>query len=332
MARSRGVRGAASLCAVAALLYLLARAVLYAAVSGLLGLVQPGASLARPVGVSDAVLAVLQILIGLEAILLPLWGLLRFSRLQRGDLRILLPAPWSPAFCLPVFLGAANAANLAGALLAGLLGAESATTRLPSGGPELFLQFMALCVLPGLLGAESATTRLPSGGPELFLQFMALCVLPAVTEELFFRGALQGLLRPCGSAVAIFGPALLFSLLHLDAIQGLTALVCGVFLGWLAERSGSILPGILLHFVNNCLAFCNLYLRLYAPGDISFAFALFVLLFFPLFSLWLLYHARKQGFHFSAGLRPGVDVLGVFTSPAYTVTVVFLLLYTVFLT
>ena len=74
----------------------------------------------------------------------------------------------------------------------------------------------------------------------------------------------------------------------------------------LAERSGSILPGILLHFVNNCLAFCNLYLRLYAPGDVSFAFELFVLLFFPLFSLWLLYHARKQGFHFSAGLRPGV--------------------------
>ncbi len=302
MARSRGVRGAASLCAVAALLYLLARAVLYAAVSGLLGLVQPGASLARPVGVSDAVLAVLQILIGLGAILLPLWGLLRFSRLQRGDLRILLPAPWSPAFCLPVFLGAANAANLAGALLA------------------------------GLLGAETTSARLPSGGPELFLQFMALCVLPAVTEELFFRGALQGLLRPCGSAAAIFGPALLFSLLHLDAIQGLTALVCGVFLGWLAERSGSILPGMLLHFVNNCLAFCNLYLRLYAPGDVSFAFELFVLLFFPLFSLWLLYHARKQRFHFSAGLRPGVDVLGVFTSPAYTVTVLFLLLYTVFLT
>ena len=302
MARSRGVRGAASLCAVAALLYLLARAVLYAAVSGLLGLVQPGASLARPVGVSDAVLAVLQILIGLGAILLPLWGLLRFSRLQRGDLRILLPAPWSPAFCLPVFLGAANAANLAGALLA------------------------------GLLGAETTGARLPSSGPELFLQFMALCVLPAVTEELFFRGALQGLLRPCGSAAAIFGPALLFSLLHLDAIQGLTALVCGVFLGWLAERSGSILPGMLLHFVNNCLAFCNLYLRLYAPGDVSFAFELFVLLFFPLFSLWLLYHARKQGFHFSAGLRPGVDVLGVFTSPAYTVTVLFLLLYTVFLT
>ena len=112
----------------------------------------------------------------------------------------------------------------------------------------------------------------------------------------------------------------------------MTALVCGVFLGWLAERSGSILPGMLLHFVNNCLAFCNLYLRLYAPGDVSFAFELFVLLFFPLFSLWLLYHARKQGFHFSAGLRPGVDVLGVFTSPAYTVTVLFLLLYTVFLT
>ena len=62
-------------------------------------------------------------------------------------------------------------------------------------------------------------------------------------------------MRPSGSAAAIFGPALLFGLLHLDLAQGLTAFACGVFLGWLAERSGSILPGMLLHFCNNTLAF-----------------------------------------------------------------------------
>ena len=301
MARTRGVRGAASWCAIAALLYLLVRSVLYAGISAALGLVQTGASLSKPIGISDVTVGLLQLLIGLGAILIPLRAMLRFTRLQPADLRIVLPAPWSPAFCLPVFLGLANIANLAGALLS------------------------------HLLGIENTTSILPSDGAELFLQFVVLCVLPAITEELFFRGALQGLLRPCGSATAIFGPALLFALLHLDPIQGLTALVCAVFLGWLAERSGSILPGMLLHFVNNCIAFFNLYLRLYAPNDLSFAIELFVLLFFPLFGLWLLYHARQQGFRFSAGLRPGVDVLDVFTSPAYTVTVVFLLLYTVFL-
>ena len=104
-----------------------------------------------------------------------------------------------------------------------------------------------------------------------------------------------------------------------------------MFLGWLTERSGSILPGMLLHFTNNCLAFLSLYLRFYAPNNVSFGVELFLLLFFPLFGIWLLYHARGQGFHFSAGLRPGVDVLDVFSSPAYFVTVLFLLAYTFFL-
>ena len=62
-------------------------------------------------------------------------------------------------------------------------------------------------------------------------------------------------MRPSGSSVAIFAPALLFALLHLDLAQSITALVCGIFLGWLVERSGSILPGMLLHFINNTLRF-----------------------------------------------------------------------------
>lgn len=301
MTRSRGVRGAASWCAIAALFYLLVRSLLYAGISAVMGLIHPGASMARPLGFTDVTISVLQLVIGIGAVMIPLACMLRLTRLRGRDLRILLPAPWSPAFCLPVFLGLANTANLAGALLS------------------------------NLLGIENTSSILPSGGTELFLQFLVLCVMPAIVEELFFRGALQGLLRPCGSEVAIFGPALLFALLHLDPIQGLTALVCGVFLGWLAERSGSILPGMLLHFTNNCLAFLSLYLRFYAPNNVSFWVELFLLLFFPLFGIWLLYHARGQGFRFSAGLRPGVDVLDVFTSPAYSVTVLFLLAYTFFL-
>ncbi len=297
MTKSRGVRGAAGGCAVASLVYLLARGLLTLLVSALMGLAHPGASLAKPLGFSGVSTALFQLLIGLGAIVLTLVFLLKVTRLKTKDLRIMLPAPWSPGFCLPVFLGVANLANLAGALI------------------------------NRLTGSPATSEMLPSGGPELLVQFLALCVMPAIAEELLFRGAFQGLMRPCGSAAAIFAPALLFGVLHLDLAQGLTAFACGVFLGWLAERSGSILPGMLLHLVNNALAFLTIYLRYYAPAEVSFGVELFILLFFPAFGAWMICNARRQGFSFSAGLRPGVDVLTVFTSPVYCATVLFLVAY-----
>lgn len=297
MTKSRGVRGAAGGCAVASLVYLLARGLLTLLVSALMGLAHPGASLAKPLGFSGVSTALFQLLIGLGAIVLTLVFLLKVTRLRTKDLRIMLPAPWSPGLCLPVFLGVANLANLAGALI------------------------------NRLTGSPATSEMLPSGGPELLMQFLALCVMPAIAEELLFRGAFQGLMRPCGSAAAIFAPALLFGVLHLDLAQGLTAFACGVFLGWLAERSGSILPGMLLHLVNNALAFLTIYLRYYAPAEVSFGVELFILLFFPAFGAWMICNARRQGFSFSAGLRPGVDVLTVFTSPVYCATVLFLVAY-----
>lgn len=297
MTKSRGVRGAAGGCAVASLVYLLARGLLTLLVSALMGLAHHGASLAKPLGFSGVSTALFQLLIGLGAIVLTLVFLLKVTRLKTRDLRIMLPAPWSPGFCLPVFLGVANLANLAGALI------------------------------NRLTGSPATSEMLPSGGPELLVQFLALCVMPAIAEELLFRGAFQGLMRPCGSAAAIFAPALLFGVLHLDLAQGLTAFACGVFLGWLAERSGSILPGMLLHLVNNALAFLTIYLRYYAPAEVSFGVELFILLFFPAFGAWMIGNARRQGFSFSAGLRPGVDVLTVFTSPVYCTTVLFLVAY-----
>ena len=126
------------------------------------GVVHPGASLAKPIGVSEVGLGLLQIVIAVGAALVPLLWMLRGTRLQTDDLRITVPAPWSPAFCLPVFLGVASTVNLCGGLLV------------------------------RLAGAEDAATLLPSGGAELFVQFLALCAVPAVVEELLFRGALQG--------------------------------------------------------------------------------------------------------------------------------------------
>ena len=122
MSKTRGVRGAAGWCAIAAILYLLARSLLYAGISALVGVVHPGASLAKPIGVSEVGLGLLQIVIAVGAALVPLLWMLRGTRLQTDDLRITVPAPWSPAFCLPVFLGVASTANLCGGLLVRLAG------------------------------------------------------------------------------------------------------------------------------------------------------------------------------------------------------------------
>ena len=168
--KTRGVKGAASLCALAAFLYLFSKNLLTLLVSLLMGLRVEGSTLANPVGFSPQAVEMLNLLVGIGAIVIPVLWLLRSTRLEPEDMRVVSPAPWSPALCLPLFLGVANAGNLFGSLLA------------------------------RMTGATSAGSLLPSGGSALLLCFISLCIVPAIVEELFFRGALQGLMRPSGIA------------------------------------------------------------------------------------------------------------------------------------
>ena len=101
--------------------------------------------------------------------------------------------------------------------------------------------------------------------------------------------------------------------------------MCGIFLGWLVERSGSILPGMLLHFINNTLAFLSLYLRQYAPEQLAVVYELILLVALPLAALFLVWRVK------AAGLRGGMEPLAVFTSLPYTVCVLFLMGLTVYL-
>ena len=78
-----------------------------------------------------------------------------------------------------------------------------------------------------------------------------------VAEEVVFRGAvLRMLLALCGYRrrwVAIAASALLFGAAHGNLAQMATAVPMGLLLGWLFVRSGSIVPGMVLHIVNNSI-------------------------------------------------------------------------------
>ena len=77
------------------------------------------------------------------------------------------------------------------------------------------------------------------------------CLVLPVAEELVFRGAALRLLRPLGRNAAILGQAVLFAALHGGLQAKAYALGMGLLFGWAADRSRSLLPGILLHILNN---------------------------------------------------------------------------------
>ncbi len=105
------------------------------------------------------------------------------------------------------------------------------------------------------LGRLDAFTKAP---PLLLVACLALA--PAIIEELCFRGflfsSLSRVLSPTGVIVTT---SLIFGLFHV--LTGNALLVerfipttlLGLLLGWIAYRTGSVIPGMVMHFVHNAL-------------------------------------------------------------------------------
>ena len=80
---------------------------------------------------------------------------------------------------------------------------------------------------------------------------MQLALAP-VLEEMLFRGViLRAFLHRYPKGAAISVSALYFGIAHLNVYQFALAFLLGLVLGWLFERSRSLLPCIALHAVYN---------------------------------------------------------------------------------
>jgi membrane protease YdiL (CAAX protease family) len=87
---------------------------------------------------------------------------------------------------------------------------------------------------------------------QLAMAVVTIAIAPGVAEEIFFRGFVQTELAVRWRRwPAIVVTALGFGLIHLDFIQGATAFVAGLFLGWIAERFRGIRPTMAAHAFNN---------------------------------------------------------------------------------
>lgn len=117
--------------------------------------------------------------------------------------------------------------------------------------------YLAFNFLYSTLITEPHQQDIAKGFGAIPVQILLIVFAAPVTEEVCFRGMLFGGLRtklPRIAAALICG--LIFGALH--AITGITAvpplIVFGFLLALLYERTGSIVPGILLHMLNNSIA------------------------------------------------------------------------------
>ncbi len=89
---------------------------------------------------------------------------------------------------------------------------------------------------------------------ELLAAVLVFAILPAIIEESLFRGVKHGHLEVgAGSIRAVFISGFCFSLFHTNPEQTVYQFILGCIFAFVAIRARSVLPGMLMHFINNFL-------------------------------------------------------------------------------
>lgn len=121
----------------------------------------------------------------------------------------------------------------------------------------LFLSFFVISMLDIYLFMEESES-LNKSDPNLFSGIVGIlhsCIIVPIVEEIGFRGIfLAGLLKSrCRPWLAILITAIVFALFHMSLVKIISTFGFGIIIGWLYWRTGSIIPGIVIHIVNNSL-------------------------------------------------------------------------------
>lgn len=110
-----------------------------------------------------------------------------------------------------------------------------------------------------LIGIENKSYQMSGLNTEvdifyISVQILCTAIVPAISEEFFFRGALLGAMKPYGQGFAIVMSSVIFGLIHGNLGQIPFAIAGGMFFAFLTVYSGSLIPSIILHCINNLLS------------------------------------------------------------------------------
>lgn len=127
------------------------------------------------------------------------------------------------------------------------------------------IAYMALILtkllLPGFDPNQAQVNEFTSAvtGNARIISFLALVVIPPIVEEILFRGFMfPAFAGRVGIFIGALFSSLLFGFAHLQANVGVYTIVLGLLLCYMYKRTGSIIPGMALHMINNYVAFAAL--------------------------------------------------------------------------
>jgi membrane protease YdiL (CAAX protease family) len=84
---------------------------------------------------------------------------------------------------------------------------------------------------------------------------LSIAVIAPLAEEIVFRGYIfRAVENKAGGYVAIILTALAFAILHFSPVLVIPIFLMGLAMGWVRERTGSIVPSLIFHSANNLSA------------------------------------------------------------------------------
>lgn len=130
-----------------------------------------------------------------------------------------------------------------------------------------------LCALPCIVVVGMIQTRImkqvptsqngvfslfahPPSGAQLLALLLLVCVVGPLFEELVFRGVLYGSLRqvmPRPAAMVV--SAAIFALVHADLPALLPIFILALFMAFVFEKTGSLVPSAVMHMMQNTTTF-----------------------------------------------------------------------------
>ena len=188
----------------------------------------------------------------------------------------------------------------------------------------------------GLTSSYSGETEIEGTG-DIFMSYLTIAIIPALAEEFAFRGIVMGMLKKYSGALALIVSSAIFGLMHGNIVQIPFAFCGGLVFGFIALKTNSLLPGILIHFFNNGISVTLDILQNETPLTENTVNIIFVVLMIVLCILSFIFirkiiKTKKDFFTFSdsnKGIPFREKMKTVCGSPTLIVYTVMIIVYTV---
>lgn len=165
------------------------------------------------------------------------------------------------AFAIPLFIGLLAARKMKrereevngvaeAELLHFTISGEGVKIALPLAFPLICVVLFVAWLTSLLLGAFGYSGSAPTDAP-LWQMLLAHALAPALLEEMLFRYLPIKLLLPYSPRGCLIFSSLYFALIHLDLFKMPYAFIAGLLLVAVDVMTGSILPSLVIHFLNN---------------------------------------------------------------------------------